>query len=508
MRRSVAGLAAVLVLLTACTGGGDQPSAPGDPASTAPTTTAPQDAAPVVVEATYLSVPVELEVAPVQVQGDVALLSVEYRLGAGAPAGAAFSAGQVLKTATGAVGPTGVRLVDLEAGQVHPPGTDAQRQPAVTREALPVTAQAPATSHGLYRAPAADTVAVLFPYLGLVRDVPVVRLGAGEELPVTAEDLGRAGEITYAAAPVDQFTVAFDDSSSTRVSHEDVTVALASDVLFGVDLADLSPEAQAVVDRAASEIAAKAAEGRVEVVGHTDDVASPEHNQDLSVRRAQAVVDRLAPVLGTGFEVVAEGRGESEPAVAGTSPEARTANRRVELQFTAATPGASVDVGSDAAVPEPTGPVASGGAAVEVAGVTGFAVRALAVEPVGPFLVGTLEVERTGAGTAQPTGLFGDFVQGLATGRGLSALAMGGGAHNATLLGDASRVYPLDYVRPAAESVTSDVRAVVADEWVVAPMAPGETVTTTVLWPDPGGDTVTVDVPERFRLAGVPVSRP
>lgn len=508
MRRTAAGLAAaVLVLLTACTGGSPDPE---QSASTAPTQQATADEGPeaVVAEATYLSLPVEVEVAPVQVKDDVALLQVEYRLGDGAPAGSTFSAGQVLKTTTGPVGPNGVRLVDLESGEVLLPGTDTTGQPAVTRDYVQATPGTPATSEGLYQAPDGESVAVLFPYLGLVRDVPVVRLGADEELPVTAQDLGREGELTYAGVPVDAFTVAFDDSSSTRVTQEEVTVSLASDVLFGVDEAALTPQAQAVVDTAAAEIAAKAAEGSVQVVGHTDDVASPEYNQDLSVRRAQAVVDRLVPVLGTAYAVTAEGRGESEPAVPGTTPEARAANRRVEIRFTAVTPGASVEIGTGAALPEPTGPVASGTSAVEVAGVTGFAVRATQVERVGPFLVGSLEVERTGTGTGQPTGLFGDFVQGRATARGLSAFSMGGGAHNATLLGTASRYYPLDYVRPPSAVPGPDVRAVVADEWIVAPMAPGDTVTATVLWPDPGGDTVTLDVPERFRLTDVPVSSP
>lgn len=509
MRRALAGLVTCLVLLTACTTG-------TQPNPTASLTAGPSGAASASVEptsgpqavtlqATYLSVPVEVQVAPVQVKDGVALLTVEYRIGAGAPADASFGVGLVLKTTTGPVGPNAVRLVDLGSATVYPPGADAEGQPAVTRESLAATAGNPSTSQGFYGAPAGDTVGVLFPYLGLVADVPVVRLGASDELATTPVKLGRAGQISYLSAPIDAFSVAFDDSSSTRVTQEEVTVSLASDVLFAVDQADLTPAAQAVVDSAAAAITAKGAAGEVHVTGHTDDVASDAYNQELSVRRAQSVVDRLVPALGPGFAVTGEGRGESEPAVAGTTPEARAANRRVEIRFTAKSAGATVEVaGAAAAVPDATGPTASGPAAVEVTAVPGFTVRAASVRRVGAYLVGSLEVTRTAAGTGQPTGIFGDLVQGWAISRGLSAYSMGAGAHNATLLGSAARYYPLDYVREAS-STKQKLRAIVADEWFVAPMKQGESATATVLWPDPGGSTVTIDVPARFRLADVPV---
>lgn len=35
--------------------------------------------------------------------------------------------------------------------------------------------------------------------------------------------------------------------------------------------------------------------------------------------------------------------------------------------------------------------------------------------------------------------------------------------------------------------------------------AAGESILVTVVWADPGTDTVTIDVPERFRITDVPV---
>ena len=48
-------------------------------------------------------------------------------------------------------------------------------------------------------------------------------------------------------------------------------ISLGSDVLFAIDSADLTPEAQAAIDVAAQQLSDRAP-GTVTVVGHTDDV--------------------------------------------------------------------------------------------------------------------------------------------------------------------------------------------------------------------------------------------
>ena len=70
---------------------------------------------------------------------------------------------------------------------------------------------------------------------------------------------------------------------------------------------------------------------RLYVDGHTDDQGPAIYNQDLSQRRAAAVLDYLVEA-GIPKEIVeARGFGESTPRVEGTSQEARRANRRVEI---------------------------------------------------------------------------------------------------------------------------------------------------------------------------------
>lgn len=70
---------------------------------------------------------------------------------------------------------------------------------------------------------------------------------------------------------------------------------------------------------------------RILVSGHTDDVGSSDMNQDLSVRRAQAVVDYL---VGSGIEsgrLFATGFGEDRPMVENDSEFNRSRNRRIEF---------------------------------------------------------------------------------------------------------------------------------------------------------------------------------
>ena len=77
---------------------------------------------------------------------------------------------------------------------------------------------------------------------------------------------------------------------------------------------------------------AEHAELRLTIEGHTDDVGDAAANRALSERRAAAVKAALVASYGVGADrLEAQGLGSSKPAVQGTTPDARAANRRVEL---------------------------------------------------------------------------------------------------------------------------------------------------------------------------------
>jgi len=102
-------------------------------------------------------------------------------------------------------------------------------------------------------------------------------------------------------------------------------------VNFESDSSVLRPESSAVLDEVAEAI--KGSFGvKIEVAGHTDSSASHEHNQKLSERRAQAVVDYLI-MRGVAKNVLtAKGYGEDFPIADNATIEGRAINRRVELR--------------------------------------------------------------------------------------------------------------------------------------------------------------------------------
>jgi len=70
-----------------------------------------------------------------------------------------------------------------------------------------------------------------------------------------------------------------------------------------------------------------------EIYGHADSTGPTEYNQNLSEKRAQAIVDYL---VGKGVEssrLKAVGFGETSPIVPNTTPEGRQQNRRVEVNL-------------------------------------------------------------------------------------------------------------------------------------------------------------------------------
>jgi outer membrane protein OmpA-like peptidoglycan-associated protein len=67
------------------------------------------------------------------------------------------------------------------------------------------------------------------------------------------------------------------------------------------------------------------------IIGHTDTVGTQELNDDLSLKRAQLVVDMLREKRFPAARIEAVGRGEREPAVPTKDEVAEPRNRRVEI---------------------------------------------------------------------------------------------------------------------------------------------------------------------------------
>ncbi len=72
---------------------------------------------------------------------------------------------------------------------------------------------------------------------------------------------------------------------------------------------------------------------RVEVIGHTDDTGSREHNLELSQARANAVRSYLVSQGVEESRIIARGAGPDEPLLTEKTPQARQKNRRIEFQI-------------------------------------------------------------------------------------------------------------------------------------------------------------------------------
>ncbi len=101
---------------------------------------------------------------------------------------------------------------------------------------------------------------------------------------------------------------------------------------FGFDSAQISEEDGLILDIAAEQLSG-VPDTLVRVVGHTDGVGAAGYNQQLSQRRARAVVDYLVQKGLARDRLRAEGRGESEPVASNETPDGRRQNRRVTLEL-------------------------------------------------------------------------------------------------------------------------------------------------------------------------------
>jgi outer membrane protein OmpA-like peptidoglycan-associated protein len=77
---------------------------------------------------------------------------------------------------------------------------------------------------------------------------------------------------------------------------------------------------------------------RVRIVGHTDDIGTPEDNLELSKRRAAAVKKYLVDGGIDESRIETDGKGEDEPLVIGTDDASRAKNRRIVFDIIANEP--------------------------------------------------------------------------------------------------------------------------------------------------------------------------
>lgn len=101
-------------------------------------------------------------------------------------------------------------------------------------------------------------------------------------------------------------------------------------VFFDWDKATLTPRATQVIDQAASDSRTNQVT-TIEVNGYTDTSGSPAYNQDLSVRRAQAVAGRLVSDGVPAGEITVQGFGDTKLLVQTGAGVREPQNRRVEI---------------------------------------------------------------------------------------------------------------------------------------------------------------------------------
>lgn len=121
-----------------------------------------------------------------------------------------------------------------------------------------------------------------------------------------------------------------DDDVRIENTGDRLIVTLPQDILFASDSYAVQP---GLTDdlRVVARSLQKYPDSIVQVIGHTDNTASAEYNQNLSELRAEAVADKLMDA-GVAFDRIETiGRGESEPVASNLSEAGKAQNRRVEI---------------------------------------------------------------------------------------------------------------------------------------------------------------------------------
>lgn len=135
-------------------------------------------------------------------------------------------------------------------------------------------------------------------------------------------------------AELDQMQEALNRVVETRRTPNGMVISLPNSVFrFDFDKADLNTHNRELLSRIAGILLVSKGYG-LSVFGYTDDVGSAEYNQQLSLRRANAVKDYLIQAGLDPAIVNVKGYGKTSPLIENTTDEGRSKNRRVEIALT------------------------------------------------------------------------------------------------------------------------------------------------------------------------------
>ena len=427
-------------------------------------------------------------------------------------------------------GANGVRLLDLSTNRVWLATASVENKVKDNYNNLPLKPGASTSCFVLFGPVDAKEVTVFVPQAGFVT-VNVLDSSAAAASGIDFKAIDKAfdsvdnpnyeakpDQALAAPVPIERYTKALDDSTSTHTGSKDITVTLASDVTFASDSAELTSAADAQLQTVAGQLAQYPDGGTLSIVGHTDDVQDDAYNQTLSEKRANAVKTRLAQLTKLDkWQTSVSGKGESEPKVNDTSDEARAVNRRVEITLTptgGTTTKTTTPPAGTGSLPENKGPVAKGSEGVTVKHVSGNSQLTITIDHVtrsGGYLFGQLHTTLSVKKGSAPDRLE-DWLNDKEALFSNSRSEKGShgvtfAANGLTLLAAGERIYPADY-RDAGFKTHLPLT-----ELELLPPIKAGTTTVCVIWPDPGGDTVTLDhaAPRKevaelaFRLTDIPI---
>ena len=428
-------------------------------------------------------------------------------------------------------GATGVRLLDLPNNRVWVATTGVENKVKDNYNKLALKPGESTSCFVLFGPVDAKEVTVFVPQAGFVtvdvvdKDAPGasgVDLAAMDKAFDSVATIGysrdkaKPHEALEAPVTIERFARALDNSTSTLADNQKVTITLASDVTFASDSADLTPQADAQLQTVAGKLSQYPDGGTLTIVGHTDDIQDDAYNQTLSEKRANAVKTRLDQLTKLDkWKTSVSGKGESEPKIKDTTDQARAANRRVEITLTP-TGGTTAQKAapSTGTLPKAKGPVAKGpdGVTVTVDGSKDQVTITLDhVTRKGGYLLG--QVQTTTRATKDSIHNFDQWLEDKemyhlnSRGEDASAGITEFAADGLTLLAGNERIYPADYL-------DAEFKAhVPLTELGLIPSIKAGTITVCVVWPDPGGDTVTLDhaAPRKeisdyaYRLTDIPI---